>query len=137
MALVGEFRERLSASLTVKGIRVSRWRGGTRISNHLLSVSAVPQPTVLYVKECNNTSGFWGLTKNQIDCLEKNSSRWFVVLLHCAPDAGYVLQGDAVLGLINEGSITLSKDGDYKLHENDLAAMCRFKGIENLKSQVL
>ena len=137
MTQVSQFQELLSESLTDKGMNVSRWRGGTRVSNHLLSVSTAPQPTVLYVKESNSALGFWGLTRNQVDCLEKTSIRWFVVLLHRAPDAGYVLEGSVIRDLVNRGDVTLSGDGDYKLHESDLGTMCCFRGIKDLLNHLM
>ncbi len=137
MTAVAEFGQMLSEWLRDQGMNVSKWSGGTRASNNLLCVSTGPLPTVLYVKVSNNTPGFWGLTRNQIECLEKSPVRWFAVLLHCAPNAGYILQGDAILGLISKGSMTLSADGDYKLNENHLRAMCRFKGIDDLATQAL
>jgi hypothetical protein len=77
------------------------------------------------VKEFNvaSRSGFWGLTRNQIERLHKAAPRWFAVLLLRSSAAGYLLTQGQVAESIADGSFELSGDGDFKIKEGlDLQA---------------
>lgn len=128
------FRKQLSMQLDIE---VKKWSGGTRMSNHLLELSAVPRPTILYVKISNNVPGFWGLTKNQVDQLEKSGVRWFAVFLHLGPSSGYLTSGDQILNRVKSGKITLSIDGDYKFNETrDFEPTQQFSDLGELIGRV-
>ncbi|MDZ4348194.1 MAG: hypothetical protein U1A22_01485 [Xanthomonadaceae bacterium] len=138
MDLATDFRESLTAHLSPRGLDVLLWRGGTRTSTHLLEISTTPQPTVLYVKGSSNIPGFWGLTKNQLDCLSGTNSRWFCVFLHKSPSAGYLLSGDHILVRVLDGRLTLSNDGDYKVNERaEFVSSQRFDSLHALISRAL
>ncbi len=107
------------------------------MSNHLLELSTPPYPTVLYVKISNNVPGFWGLTKNQVDQLEKTRVRWFAVFLHLGPNLGYITSGSQILNRVKSGEISLSNDGDYKFNENhDFDSAQKFHNIDELICKV-
>jgi len=102
--------------------------------------STVPKTTVLYVKEFNvpGKVGFWGLTRNQIDRLEKAAPRWYAILLLRNVAAGYVLTSAQVLHRIADGSFELSRDGDFKVNEAlDLKPAQAFRSLDVLLDQIL
>ncbi|MBI2912600.1 MAG: hypothetical protein HYY03_01620 [Chloroflexi bacterium] len=141
MSALTEFRKHLTEALGPKGISVCVWSSGTRYSRNLLQLS--PRSTVLYVKEFNpDGPAFWGLTKNQIDRLEKARARWFSVLLLRSVAAGYVLTDAEVRDRIEDSSFRLAGDGDYKVHEDpDLnpaqGFQPRFQSIDELLDRIL
>ena len=95
--------------------------------------------TVLYVKEFNTAghAGFWGLTRNQINRLEKANVRWFAVLLLRSSAAGYLLTAAEVHRSIADGSFELSRDGDYKVNEQtDLRPTQAFQSVVELLDRV-
>jgi hypothetical protein len=131
---VSLFRKQLSIQF---GFEVKMWSGGTRRSKNLLELSTVPLPTVLYVKISNDVSGFWGLTKNQVDCLEKCGVRWFAVFLHLGPSSGYLISGNQILNRVKSGKITLSIDGDYKFNEtHDFEPVQQFHDLDELIGRI-
>ena len=131
---VSLFRKQLSTKL---GFEVKRWSGGTRMSKNLLELSTISLPTVLYVKISNDVPGFWGLTKNQVDRLEKCGVRWFTVFLHLGPSSGYLVSGSQILNRIKNGKITLSIDGDYKFNETqDFEHAQQFQDLDELIGRV-
>jgi hypothetical protein len=140
MSTVPEFRKDLTDALRHRGISVGAWSSGGRYSRNLLQLSTKPKPTVLYVKEFNTPRrpGFWGLTRNQVDRLEKSSTRWFSVLLLRSIAAGYVLTGSQVRHRIDDGSFELSGDGDFKVNEDlDLKPAQRFESLDELLDRIL
>ena len=138
MSLTPSFRVSLERALSTRGVAVSQWRGGTRVSNHLLEMSTSPQPTVLYIKGSTSDPGFWGLTHNQLDCLCHSKARWFCVFLHRSSMAGYLLSGGQIQLRLQKGDLTLGKDGDYKVNErSELVSSQRFEGVAALLSRLL
>jgi hypothetical protein len=114
-------------------MKISQWTGTSRRSNHLLKIEFEPNPVIIYVKESNSASGFWGLTKNQIDRLNNSTLPWFCVLLLRSSISGYILNSNEVNNKINDQSFELSSDGDYKVNEKlDLSANMNFPDIEVL-----
>lgn len=91
LRLVPTFESSLTKLLRARGILVSRWSDGTRMSANLILLSTSPSLTVLYVKESINKLGFWGLTKNQLERLAASGHRWFGVFLHRSAGTGYLL----------------------------------------------
>lgn len=83
MSTVTEFRRKLTDGLEPRRLSIRTWSSGGRYSRNLVELSTSPKPTILYVKEFNVTgrAGFWGLTRNQVERLEKAATRWFAVLL--------------------------------------------------------
>lgn len=137
MNIVSTFRKSLEAKLAPQDLKVSMWPGGTRISNHLLEVSTKPKPTVLYVKVSTSNPGFWGLTRNQLDRLTTARVRWFCVFLRQSAEVGYLLSGGQVLMKVNDGSLTLGEDGDYKINQRaEFVSSQRFESIDALVSRV-
>ena len=140
MSALTEFRRNFADELSRRCVELRTWASGTSRSRNIVELSTVPKPTVLYVKEFNvpHRPGFWGLTKNQVDRLERSSTRWFAVLLLRSASAGYVLTCAEVQRLIADGSIELSGDGDYKVNEGfDLAATQRFASLAELADRAL
>ena len=138
MSIITEFRKSLTKGLGPRGLKVALWSGGKQVSNHMLEISTSPQSTVLYIKVSTSTPGFWGLTKNQIDRLNRANVRWFCVFLRRDPHIGYLLSGGQVLMRVKDGSLVLGHDGDYKV--NQRAAFVtpqRFESIDALVSRVL
>lgn len=132
------FQKHLSVKLTEQGLQVRLWPGANRTSHNLIEIFTVPKPTVLYVKSSNTTPGFWGLTKNQIDRLQKSSVRWFTVFLHGGSNSGYLLPSSEISTRIKRGMLTLSDDGDYKLNEKqELQSAVKFNDLGDLVTQVL
>jgi hypothetical protein len=109
MSVIADFRKLVAQNLEPRGLKVSLWGGATRISNHMLEISTVPKPTVLYIKVSSTAPGFWGITKNQIDGLVKSNARWFCLLLRRQPNVGYLLSGGQIVMRITNGSLTLSR----------------------------
>src|SRR6266508_1740325 len=137
MSVVATFRKSLIERLATRGLTVSMWSGGTRMSNHLLEVSTTPQPTVLYVKVSTNAPGFWGLTKNQLDRLSSSHVRWFCVFLHRSAAVGYLLSGGQILMRVKDGSLIRRHDGDYKVNQRaEFVSSQRFETIDALVSRV-
>ena len=79
MASISEFKEAIAGQLAEKHLTVESWSGATRRSSNLLEINTKPMPTMLYEKISNSKPGFWGLTKNQLDRLNKNQILWFAV----------------------------------------------------------
>src|SRR5437870_4049062 len=130
MSAVTEFRRHLTDALGRRRLSVRTWSSGGRYSRSLLELSTSPKPTVLYVKEFNvpGRPGFWGLTRNQIERVEKAGTRWFAVLLLRNEAVGYVLTGTQVRHRIADGSFEPSNDGDFKVNEGlDLKPAQRFQ----------
>ncbi len=137
MSTVDEFRDLLPFSFDGESLSITQWAGTTRRSSHLLGITSQKNHIVLYIKESNKTPGFWGLTKNQLDRLNKSQVRWFAVLLLKSNDSGYVLSSDEVDSSIQDGTFELSNDGDHKINEGtDLNADMAFRGIKNLLTRV-
>ena len=140
MSAVTEFHKRLTDALGRRGISVRVWSFAGRYSRNLLQLSTSPKPMVLYVKEFNTRGrpGFWGLTRNQVDRLEKARARWFSVLLLRSVAAGYVLTSTEVRHRIADGSFELSGDGDFKVNEDlDLKPAQRFQSLDELLERIL
>jgi hypothetical protein len=105
-----------------------------------MELSTKPKVTVLYVKEFNTAGrpGFWGLTRNQVNRLEKANVKWFAVLLLRSSASGYVLTAAEVRRLIADGSFELSDDGDYKVNESaDLGSQQRFQSVAELLERIV
>ena len=140
MSTLPEFRRHLNEALVRRGLNVRTWASGSRHSPNLLELTTVPKTTVLYVKEFNvpGKAGFWGLTRNQIDRLEKAAPRWYAILLLRNVAAGYVLTSAQVLHRIADGSFELSRDGDFKVNEAlDLKPAQAFRSLDVLLDQIL
>jgi hypothetical protein len=140
MSTLPEFQNKLSETIADRGLRVHTWTSGGRRSPNLLEITTAPKSTVLYVKAFNvlNKSGFWGLTKNQIERLGTTAPRWFAVLLLRSSVAGYVLTDAQVAKRIADGSFELSGDGDFKVNEGqDIQTADAFKSIEELLGRIL
>lgn len=138
MSAVSEFRKLIANDPVGEGLEISLWPGATRRSYHLLEINTKKKSTVLYVKESNSSPGFWGLTKNQLDQLDKAQVRWFAVLLLKSNDTGYVLLSNEVKSRVQDGTFELNKDGDHKVHERtDLNTNMAFRGIKDLLALVL
>ena len=138
LRLVPNFEARLAKLLPARGITVARWLGGTRASANLLLLTTSPTSTVLYVKESVSTPGFWGLTKNQLDRINKSEQRWFGVFLHQSATMGYLLSGGQIDLRIRETRIRLGKDGDYKINEfEQFMPANRFQRLEELIQRIL
>ena len=106
--------DHLRNALADRNISVSPWPPAGRHSRNLVELSTSPK-TVLYIKEFNDKGpGFWGLTANQVDRLEKASVRWFSVLLLRSAVAGYVLTASDVNNCW--AGAKLAK-GDFKVRE--------------------
>ena len=116
MGNVTVFINQLTKALAGRNISVSPWPPAGRHSRNLVKLSTSPKPTVLYVKEFNppEKPGFWGLTANQVDRLEKENVRWFAVLLLRSAVAGYVLTASDVNNC--RAGAKLAK-GDFKVRE--------------------
>jgi hypothetical protein len=133
MSLVNEFLKNIRKKHEPEEMKISQWTGTSRRSNHLLKIEFEPNPVIIYVKESNSASGFWGLTKNQIDRLNNSTLPWFCVLLLRSSISGYILNSNEVNNKINDQSFELSSDGDYKVNEKlDLSANMNFPDIEVL-----
>jgi hypothetical protein len=140
MSTLPEFRRQLTEALVRRGLNVRTWTLGGRGSRNLLELTTAPNTTVLYMKEFNvpGKAGFWGLTRNQIDRLEKAAPRWFTVLLLRNVAAGYVLTSAQVHHCIADGSFELSRDGDFKVNEVlDLKPAQAFRALDALLDQIL
>lgn len=138
MSLVATFCKSLSVKLAPRSLDVSLWRGGTRASGNLLQISTPPQATVLYAKGSSSNPGFWGLTKNQLDRLAESNARWFCVFLRQSPTAGHLLSGGQIMARVQDGDLTLSGDGDYKINQHaEFVQPQRFDSIEALVPRVL
>lgn len=134
---VPAFRAAITKHLATRNLSVSNWNGGTRKSDHLLDIGTAPS-TILYVKSSANNPGFWGLTKNQLDQLSGLKARWFCVFLHQSSSSGYVLSGGQVQLHINDGSLKLAGDGDYKINERaEFVVPQRFDNLAALFARVL
>ena len=139
MSTLPAFRKRLREVAESRGITVDTWSSGGRSSRNLIELSTTPKVTVLYVKEFNTVghAGFWGLTRNQVNRLEKANVRWFAVLLLRSSASGYVLTAAEVRRLIADGSFELSGDGDYKVNEQmDLGPAQAFQSVAELLDRV-
>lgn len=140
MSTLPTFRKRLKEAAEGRGITVRTWSSGGRNSPNLIELSTTPNGTVFYVKEFNTAGrpGFWGLTRNQVNRLEKANVRWFAVLLLRSSAAGYTLTAAEVRRLIADGSFELSRDGDYKVNEHlDLEPAQGFQSLAELLDRVL
>ena len=138
MSAVSEFQKLITNDPVGKGLEISLWPGATRRSHHLLEIDTEKKSTVLYVKESNSSPGFWGLTKKQLDQLDRAQVRWFAVLLLKSDDTGYVLSSNEVKCRVQNGTFELSKDGDHKVNERtDLNSNMVFRGIKDLLTLVL
>ncbi len=140
MSALSEFRKILAETLADRGLIVHTWVSGGRHSANLLEITTTPKTTVLYVKEFNvlGRLGFWGLTRNQIERLDKAAPRWFAVLLLRSNVAGYILTGAQVAERIRNGSFELSKDGDFKVNEGpDLQPTEAFFSLNELLSRAV
>jgi hypothetical protein len=140
MSALTEFRKRLDDALSARGVSVRTWSAGGSYSRNLMELSTSPKLTVLYVKEFNvpGRPGFWGLTRNQVNRLERSAARWLVVLLLRSSTTGYVLAATQVLQLIADGSFELSGDGDFKVNEDlDLIPEQRFQSLTELLNRIL
>jgi hypothetical protein len=134
------FRRRLAEVIEGRGLMASTWSAEGQNSPHLIALSTTPEAKVLYVKEFNTTGrpGFWGLTRNQVDRLEKSDVKWFAVLLLRSSTAGYMLTAPEVRRLIADGSFELSRDGDYKVNEHlDLKPTHRFQALAELLDRLV
>ncbi|MCC7079958.1 MAG: hypothetical protein IT530_04740 [Burkholderiales bacterium] len=139
MSTLPAFRKQLAAAAEKQGVSVDTWSAGGRSSGNLLELSTAPKATVLYVKEFNTAghAGFWGLTRNQVNRLEKANARWFAVLLLRSSAAGYVLTAADVRRSISDTSFELSRDGDYKVNEQpDLRPAQAFQSVAELFERV-
>jgi hypothetical protein len=88
---------------------------------------------LLYVKVRSELPGFWGLTANRVNELNRSGNTWYAVLVLGSPSKGYVVTSKDVMSRINSGAWTLSGDGDYKINERtDLDGKWRFGSIEKL-----
>jgi hypothetical protein len=142
MSAVNEFRKLIANEPVGEGLDISPWPGATRRSYHLLEINtkkkSTVKSTVLYIKESNSSPGFWGLTKNQLDQLDKAQVRWFAVLLLKSNNTGYVLSSNEVKNRLQDGTFELSKDGDHKVNERtDLNPNMTFRRIQDLLARVL
>lgn len=140
MNTLSTFRERFWEVAAGQSITVGTWSLGGRSSPNLIELSTSPKLTVLYVKEFNTAgrSGFWGLTRNQVDRLEKANVRWFAVFLLRSSAAGYALTAAEVRRLIADSSFELSGDGDYKVNENpDLKPGQEFQSLAELLDRIV
>jgi hypothetical protein len=126
---VSGFRTAITAAAKSRKILVTEWAGAKRTSVHLLELRTSPKRTVIYVKESSSSPGFWGLTKNQLDRLRKSGDRWFCVLL-TGGQAGYILSGGQVDLRVQDGRFELSRDGDHKVNESDLAEAQIFTSVQ-------
>lgn len=138
-ALTG-FRKRLAEAVEHRGITVSTWSSGSRSSRNLVELSTTPKRMVLYVKECNVTgrAGFWGLTRNQVTCLQKGEVKWFAALLLRSSTDGYLLTSAKEQHHIDDGSFELSGDGDFKVNEDlDLKPAQWFQSLQDLLNRIL
>ena len=137
MSAVNTFRELIANECVDDGLILSQWPGATRRSNHLLEINIKEKSTVLYVKESNISPGFWGLTKNQLDRLDKTRVCWFAVLLLRSNNSGYVLSSSEVNERIKDKTFKLASDGDYKVNEGtNLTPDMAFQGMEDLLAQI-
>ncbi len=135
--LLTQFRRELQGHFNARGITVRHWHGGTSRSRNLVEVGTSPTATILYIKESNNSPGFWGLTGNQIERLRISGQPWFAVFLHLSPFVGYLLTGDEVVHRVEQGDLTLSGDGDYKVHEGShLGSRQRFGSFDDFLARV-
>lgn len=135
MSTLASFQKQLSEIAGRQGISVRTWSSCNRSSRNIIELSTTPEPTVLYVKEFNTEGrpGFWGLTKNQVMRLEKAHVKWFIVLLLRSSTDGYIFPSAEAREHIDDGSFELSRDGDFKVHEDvDLKPYQRFHSLEDL-----
>ena len=138
MSKVDEFRKLIPNEFNGQSLDIVKWAGSGRSSNHLLEIKSNSTSTVLYVKEFNKLPGFWGLTKNQLDRIDKSQIRWFAILLLRSNDAGYFITSNEVKIMIQNGTFELSRDGDYKINERtDLNSNMGFSGIQDLLKNIL
>jgi hypothetical protein len=132
------FNKTVTQELAGQGLEVKQWQGATRRSAHLLEINTKPRSTVLYIKESSSSPGFWGLTRNQILCLDRAAIKWFVVLLARSAGSGYLLTGGEVQRNIKDGTFELSKDGDYKVNErSDLYPTMAFRSTKDFLTRIL
>jgi hypothetical protein len=138
MASVSAFKDAIASNLAEKHLNIELWRGTPRRSSNLLEINSKPISTILYVKYSKSDPGFWGLTKNQLDRLNKSKSLWFAVLLARSMKSGYVFTSNEINKRIADGTFELSSDGDHKVNER---ADCRFgqafQGLNNLVTLIL
>lgn len=69
---------------------------------------------LIYVKGRGQEPYRWGVTRNVVNRLRKQSQKWFVILLHDSHNTGYLLSSADVSRYIDERIWPLGKDGDYK-----------------------
>lgn len=137
MSAVNKFRKLIANKHVSEGLSISQWPGTTRRSNHLLEISTKKKSTVIYVKESNLPIGFWGLTKNQLDRLDKSRVCWFAVLLLRSNNSGYVLSSSEVNDRINNKTFRLATDGEYKVNEGtDLTSGMAFQDLKDLLARI-
>jgi hypothetical protein len=138
MSKVDEFRRLIPNEFNGGLLETVKWSGSGRRSNNLLKIKTSSSSIILYVKEFNKLPGFWGLTKNQLDRIEKFQICWFTVLLLRSNDTGYIITSNDVKERIQNGTFELSRDGDYKINERtDLSSNMSFCGIQELLHRVL
>ena len=138
MSKVDEFRKLIPNEFDGQLLNIEKWSGSGRSSNNLLEIKSNSTSIILYVKEFNKLPGFWGLTKNQLDRIDKSQIRWFAVLLLRSNDRGYFINSNEVKKMILNGQFELSRDGDYKVNERtDLTSNMAFSGINDLLDKIL
>ncbi len=137
-ASINAFRTALTNVASARGLRLEPYKGGALRSRNIFEIDTQPIFSILYVKISNSFPGFWGLTKNQLDRLQQDKTRFFVVLVARDVTNGYILTGKEVSDKIADGTFELGKDGDYKVNENtDCSSKNSFGGLGAVISRII
>ena len=114
--MLSAFRVLLEAHLRALGASLAPWPLRGRQVPNVVRVRIADREVLLYVKVSSSPRGFWGLTANRIEQLNR-SGLWLAVLLHGKPTSGYYVRQAEALARISDGTLRLGADGDYKVNQ--------------------
>jgi hypothetical protein len=118
--MLDEFYRLLDDGGRRNGIHATLWAPDGRVGEHLFRLTGALN-LVLYVKVRTEGPPFWGLTANRLQLLRDSKKEWRVVLLFESPSYGYAFKPAEVEENIKKGLWRLASDGDYKVHQADVA----------------
>jgi hypothetical protein len=130
-ALLDEFYHLLDDEGGRSGIHASLWAATGRLGDNLFRLAGALN-VVLYVKVRTEPPPFWGLTANRLQLLRESKKHWAVVLLFEKPSYGFVFTPAEIERNIKNSLWRLASDGDYKVHEKDVAGRRPFKSLGEL-----
>lgn len=93
------------------------WTRASKRTRALLRLARGDQSTVLYVKESNQSPGWWGLGPNQLELLQESGERWYLILLGYESEHTYLAAPGEVDQRIGTIWRQAPKDKYYKVHE--------------------